>query len=138
MTTKGAGETPRTPAAPRSRDDRTPPDASWQGLYRAGAWAAAAYVVMVLIPLVLLATAPIPPSSGAAVLEYIDTHRVIYLVELVCFVGLSVPAMVVFAAWAMALKHVDKSVALIGGSLVSPPRSPPWPSAVVHSRSMAA
>ena len=70
---------------------------------------------MVLTPMVLLATAPLPPSSGAAVLEYIDTHRVVYLVELVCFVGLSVPALVVFTAWAMALKHVDKSMALIGG-----------------------
>jgi hypothetical protein len=40
---------------------------------------------------------------------------VVYLVELVCFVGLSVPALVVFVAGAMALKHVDKSMALIGG-----------------------
>lgn len=115
MTTTGAGRTPRTPVAPQPRGHRTPPDPSWQGLYRAGAWAAAAYVVMVLIPLVLLATAPVPPSSGAAVLEYIDSHRVVYLIELVCFVGLSVPAMVVFTAWAMALRHVDKSVVLIGG-----------------------
>ena len=58
---------------------------------------------------------PPPSLVGAAVLEYIDSHRVVYLVELVCFVGLSVPALVVFTAWAMALKHVDKSMALIGG-----------------------
>jgi hypothetical protein len=84
-------------------------------LYRIGAWAAAVYLVMVITPLVLLATAPIPPSSGAAVLEYIDAHRGVYLVELVCFVGLSIPALVVFTAWAMALKTVDRSMALIGG-----------------------
>ena len=115
MTTRRPGRTPRPPADFRPRENRTPPDPSWRGLYRLGAWAAAVYVVMVLIPLVLLATAAVPPTSGAAVLEYIDSHRVVYLVELVCFVGLSVPAMVVFTAWAMALKHVDKSVALIGG-----------------------
>jgi hypothetical protein len=70
---------------------------------------------MVLTPMVLLATAPIPPSSGAAVLEYIDSHRVVYLVELVCFVGLSVPALVVFSSMAVALKHVDSAMAFVGG-----------------------
>ncbi|MGO4342177.1 hypothetical protein [Pedococcus sp. 2YAF34] len=105
----------RRPSGTQSQAHRASPDPTWRLLYRLGAWAAAAYVVMVLIPLVLLATVPIPPSSGAALLEYIGTHRVVYLVELVCFVGLSVPALVVFSAWAMALKHVDKSLALVGG-----------------------
>jgi len=91
------------------------PDPSWRRLYRAGAWAAAVYVTLLLAPMVLLAAAPLPPSSGAAVLEYIDAHGMVYLVELVCFVGLSIPALVVFSAWAVALKHIDKSMALIGG-----------------------
>ncbi|WP_141841413.1 hypothetical protein [Humibacillus xanthopallidus] len=94
---------------------RAPPDPSWRRLYRVGSWAAAAYVLLVLTAMVLLAAAPLPPSSGAALLEYIDAHGVVYVVELVCFVGLSVPALIVFTAWAMALGHVDKSMALIGG-----------------------
>jgi hypothetical protein len=115
MTKAQAGQAPRPHAASQPQPHSAPPDPSWQGLYRLGTWAAGTYVLMVLTPLVLLATVPIPPSSGAALLEYIDTHRVVYLVELVCFVGLSVPALVVFSAWAMALKHVDKSMALVGG-----------------------
>ena len=36
-------------------------------------------------------------------------------IELVCFVGLAVPALVVFTAAAVALKEVNKSVAAVGG-----------------------
>lgn len=90
-------------------------DASLRRLYRAGAWAALAYVVLLLTPLGLLAAAPVPPSSGAAVLEYIGEHRTVYLAELVCFVGLSIPALVVFAAWAVAMGHIDKGLAILGG-----------------------
>jgi hypothetical protein len=63
----------------------------------------------------LLFLAPLPPASGAAVLEYIQAHRVVYLIELVCFVGLSIPAILVFCAWAVALWPADRSLALVGG-----------------------
>ena len=52
---------------------------------------------------------------GGALLEYIAAHQVIYLTELVCFVGLAVPALVVFIAVAVALKDANKSIAAIGG-----------------------
>ena len=90
-------------------------DLSWRRLYRAGAWASLAYVILVLVPLALLFLAPVPPASGAAVLDYIGAHRVVYLVELVCFVGLSIPAIVVFCSWTVALWPVDRSLALVGG-----------------------
>lgn len=91
------------------------PDMTWAKLYRAGGWSALLYVLLVLVPVVLVVTAPLPPTEGAALLEYIAAHEVVYLAELVCFVGLAVPALVVFAAVAVALKDVDKSVAAIGG-----------------------
>lgn len=93
----------------------TRPDLSWRGLYAAGALAALVYVVMVVVPVVLVFTAPLPPTTGDGVLEYIAENRLVYLTELVSFVGLGVPALVVFAAVAVALAGVNKSVAAIGG-----------------------
>ena len=84
-------------------------------MYKAGGWSALLYVLLVLVPVVLVFVAPLPPTEGAALLEYIAAHKVVYLVELVCFVGLAVPALVVFTAVAVALKDVNKSIAAIGG-----------------------
>lgn len=91
------------------------PDLSWQPLYRIGGIAAGVFVVMVLVPVGLLFSAPVPPTEGRALLQYIDANRVVYLVQLVCFVGLAVPALVVFTAAATALAGVGKGVALLGG-----------------------
>ena len=91
------------------------PDASWGVLYKVGGWSAVLYVLLVLVPVVLVFVAPLPPTQGAALLEYIAEHQVVYLVELVCFVGLAVPALVVFTAVAVSLKDVNKSIAAIGG-----------------------
>jgi hypothetical protein len=91
------------------------PDPSWGPLYRAGGWSALLYVLLVLGPVVLVFVAPLPPTQGAALLEYIAAHRLVYLVELVCFVGLAVPALVVFSAVAVAVKNENKSVAAVGG-----------------------
>ena len=83
-------------------------DPSWGPLYKAGGWSALLYVLLVLVPVVLVFVAPLPPTQGAALLEYIAAHQVVYLVELVCFVGLAVPALVVFSAVSVALKNVNK------------------------------
>lgn len=90
-------------------------DGSWRRLYLAGSIAALLYVVLVLVPVVLVFVAPVPPTEGRAVLEYIAVHKALYLVELVCFVGLAVPALVVFGALAVALWPIDKSIAVLGG-----------------------
>ena len=91
------------------------PDPTWGPLYRAGGWSALLYVLLVLVAVVLVFVAPVPPTEGAALLGYISTHKVVYLTELLCFVGLAVPALVVFSAVPVALKGVDKSIAVIGG-----------------------
>ncbi len=91
------------------------PDISWSPLYRAGGVAALLYVLLVLVPVVLVFVAPVPPTEGRALLEYVAAHKVVYVTELLCFVGLSVPALLVFSALAVALKDLNKTVAAVGG-----------------------
>ena len=93
------------------------PDRSWRGLYRAGGVSALLFVLMVLVPVALVFLAPLPPTEGAALLAYIAENKAVYVTQLVCFVGLAVPALIVFAAVAVSLKDVDKSMALSGGLL---------------------
>ncbi len=91
-------------------------DPSWKTLYAIGSVLALVYVIMVVVPLVLLFSVPQPPAQGgAAVLDYIAAHKAIYYVELICFVGLSLPALGVFLAVAVSLKDSHKSLATLGG-----------------------
>ena len=96
----------------------TAPDRPWRGLYRAGAVAAALYVLLIVIPIVLLNVAPVPPQSGgAAILDYIAAHKLVYLIELISFVGFSLPAMIVFLALYMATRDHDPSSAALGATI---------------------
>jgi hypothetical protein len=90
-------------------------DSAWHPLLRIGGVAAALYVGLIVVPLVLLTVAPQPPlSGGAAVLEYIAAHKAVYLIEFISFVGLSLPALVVFLALFAALRPVNESYAALG------------------------
>lgn len=93
------------------------PDLAWRGLYRIGGISALVYVALVLVPVALVFLAPVLPSDGAAVLIYIAEHKAVYMVELVCFVGLAVPGLLVFSALAVALRAVDPGLAVVGGLL---------------------
>lgn len=90
-------------------------DLSRQPLDRVGGYAALLFVVLVLVPVALVFAAPLPPTQGPAVLEYIAAHKAVYLIELVSFVGLAVPALVAFAALTLALTPVNKPLAAVGG-----------------------
>lgn len=90
-------------------------DPSWKTFYRIGGISAALYILLILVPIVLVILVPQPPQTGgAAVLEYIASNKLVYMVELIAFVGLSLPAIVVFMALYLALKGVDKSYAALG------------------------
>jgi hypothetical protein len=51
------------------------------------------------------------------VLAYIAEHKAVYVIELVCFVGLAVPGLLVFTAVAVAVRAVDPGLAVVGGLL---------------------
>ena len=85
-------------------------------LLKAGAWSAMLFVVMVFIPLFIIFTAPVVPAGdGRAILEYIIAHPISYIVQLVCFVGLSLPTLLVFTSLGSVLFPHAPSQALIGG-----------------------
>jgi hypothetical protein len=91
------------------------PDLSWRGLYRAGGVSAALFVVLIMVSIVLEFTTSQPPSEGgAAMLQYIASHRSLYIIRQVLWLAPSVFAMVVFLALPMALKLLNKSYAAIG------------------------
>jgi hypothetical protein len=88
---------------------------SWSLLYRVGGLSAFAYMLMILVPLVLLIAARQPPTvGGAAILEYIAANRAVYLAELICFVGLCLPAIAVFLALGVSLAPTARSLAALG------------------------
>ena len=89
---------------------------SWKPLYVTGSVLALLYVIMIAVPLAVIFLTPQPPAQGgAAVLTYIAAHKAIYLIELICFVGLSVPATGVFLAASVSLRNVSRSLAVLGG-----------------------
>ncbi len=93
------------------------PDPSWRTLYAVGAGCALVFSIMCVVPIALVFGAPPVPETGTAVLGYVAAHRTVYLIEYTCFVGLSLPAVVVFLATAVSLKDVDKGLAAIGGAI---------------------
>jgi hypothetical protein len=101
----------------------TGPDPSWRGLYRAGGVSAVLFVVLTFaVPIVLGFITPLPPSAGGAAtlasgvttLQYIASHRSVFILNQVLFFGPGILAIVAFLALYMALKHLNKSYAAIG------------------------
>ncbi len=98
-----------------SREAMTSPDPSWRGLYRAGGVSAALAGVLYIVALVLdFSMPPVPTAGGVATLQYIASHRSLYILEQALWLVPSVLLMVTFLALPMALKHLNKSYAAIG------------------------
>lgn len=102
----------------RSHVERAGKGDNWGGLYWIGEISAWVFLGMMLIPLALMVAAPmVPTTGGAAVLEFIVAHKAVYLVELICFVGLGLPAIAVFLALGVALSSRNRSLALLGSAM---------------------
>lgn len=91
------------------------PDPSWRDLYRAGGVSALLFVVLILVAIVIVVVAPPPLNAdGATTLQYVASHKVLYIIEQVLWLAPSVFAAVVFLALFHALKHLNKSYAALG------------------------
>ncbi len=90
------------------------PDPTWRDLYRAGGVSALLTTLSYILALVIVFTVPpTPTAGGAAILEYIATHRSSYIVQQALWLLPSVLLIIVFLALYPALKGVNKSYAAI-------------------------
>lgn len=97
---------------------RAPEVSSWQPLVRAGAIGAGIAVLLYLVALVLVFTTEIAPTTGAAdMLAYIEEHRTIYIVKQSLWVLPSIFLMVTFLALTVLLMPLDRTWALIAGTV---------------------
>ncbi|WP_329000984.1 hypothetical protein OHA18_41955 [Kribbella sp. NBC_00709] len=101
-------------ATPKS--DQAGLDASWRPLYRAAGVAAGCAVALYTAALIMVAVTAAPPTSGgAAMLEYVDTHRGSYIVRQLLWLLPSLFLMVVFLALAVAIRQYGRSYAVVAG-----------------------
>ena len=108
----------RTRTGPAAREAVAGPDQSWRELYRVGGAAALLATLCYIVALVVNFTVPAAPTEGgAATLDYIAAHRLVYSLEQILWLGPGVLLTVSFLALAVALKDLNKSYAAIGGLL---------------------
>src|SRR5690242_17623108 len=112
-----AGHSTDVAGVTASRADRPwSSDPGWGPLYRAGAISAALAVVAYAVALVIVAVTSAPPTSGGAeVLEYVATHRTVYIVRQLLWLTPSLFLMVVVLALAVTVRRQGKSLAAIAG-----------------------
>jgi hypothetical protein len=111
-------ETHVVAAAAPGGDRPSSGDPGWGALYRVGAVSAGLAVILYVVALVIVAGMSAPPTSGgASVLEFVATHRTIYIIRQLLWLTPSLLLMVVFLALALAVavRPQGKSLAAIAG-----------------------
>lgn len=88
----------------------------WPGFLVVGGIAGMLAGLCYIIALVLVIIAPpLLNADGAATLQYVTSHKVLYIIEQALWLGPGVFVMIVFLALSMSLKHLNKSYVAIGG-----------------------
>jgi hypothetical protein len=100
-----------------SKIDQGPdPDPSWSPLYCAGAVSAGLAVILYVAALVIFVITTAPPAvGGAAVLEYVNAHRAIYIIRQLLWLAPRLLLMVVVLTLAVSLYPLGKGAAMIAG-----------------------
>jgi hypothetical protein len=99
-------------------DQGSNPDPSWSPLYCAGAVSAGLAVILYVAALVIFVITTAPPTvGGAAILEYVNAYRAIYIIRQVLWLALSLLLVVVVLSLTVALLHRSKSYAVMAGMI---------------------
>jgi Domain of unknown function (DUF4386) len=94
------------------------PDPAWARLYQVGGICAWLFVVLLVVAIVLAVATPPPPiTGGAATLEYIATHRTLYVVHQQLWLVPGAFAAIVYFALYPALKHLSRGFAALGAAV---------------------
>lgn len=87
----------------------------WKVLYKVGGLSAWLFVILIVVATVLaIATPPPPTAGGAATLEYIATHRVLYIIHQQLWLVPGMFAALMYLALFPALKRLNISYAILG------------------------
>ena len=87
----------------------------WRTLYRIGGISSGLFVALLVVATALAVTTPAAPTAGgAATLEYIASHRTLYIVQQQLWLVPAIFASVLYLALYPALKPLHASLAALG------------------------
>lgn len=93
-------------------------DPSWRSLYKAGGVCGILTGVLLIISMVLLFTTPQAPNSGgAAILQYIASNKLVYIIEQVLGIAPLFLEIIALMAIYIVIRNLNKSYAAIGSVL---------------------
>src|SRR6266568_4958341 len=96
------------------RDGSASPDPNWGPLYRAGGVSAGLFVALLVAAIILTILTPPPPTAGGgATLEFIATHRTLYLLHQQLWLVPGCFAAVTYLALYPAIRSLHPSVAAL-------------------------
>jgi hypothetical protein len=99
----------------QDQDSTAQADAVWGMLYRIGGISAGLFVALLVVATALAVTTPAAPTAGgAATLEYIASHRTLYIVQQQLWLVPGIFASVLYLALYPALKPLHASLAALG------------------------
>ena len=97
------------------RESAALPESGWAPLLRIGAMSAGVIVLLLVAAIGLATATPQPPTSGgAATLDYIAAHRLLYMVHQQLWLVVGLFAAVMYLALYAALKALHRSLAVLG------------------------
>ncbi|WP_448810523.1 DUF4386 domain-containing protein [Agromyces bauzanensis] len=97
--------------------NRQPSDPEYAQLYRVAGVASLLYVLLSVAALAIDFAAPPPATGGVETLEFIAGHKVTYIAEQILWIAPDILPVLTFLALYLALRHVDRGLALVSAAV---------------------